>query len=94
MEAGTYRRLALLVGIGVIAAAGAVLAPERATSRAPVANNVLRHALDVELGRAQPRAHEMSLSSGVLYPLLDRTGILRDRAVSVGYRGDRIEVTQ
>ena len=43
-------------------------------------NQVLKHALDVELGRAQPRPKEQSLSSGVMYALLSSSGELDKRA--------------
>jgi hypothetical protein len=64
-------RVVPLVALSLLTLAGAALSPDAASSRAPVANNVLRHALDVQLGRAQARAGETTISSGVLYALLD-----------------------
>ena len=49
---------------------------------APPANNVLAHALAVEQGLQQPRAHEQKLSSGVMYGLLAQSGDLNQRLAS------------
>src|SRR2546423_7392792 len=87
-----YRFVPLEV-LGVLALAGAALSPNQASSRSPVANSVLRHALDVELGRAQARPREMPISSGVLYSLLDQTGALAHRAEASRRQGSRIEIT-
>ena len=57
-------RVVPLAALSLLALAGAAFSPESASSRSPVANNVLRHALDVELGRAQARPGEMTISSG------------------------------
>src|SRR6185437_13151352 len=71
----------------------AVLAPDRATSSSPVANRVLSHALDVELGRAPATRHEPGLSSSVLNTLLDQTGALQRRAAGAGFRPGAVEIT-
>ena len=83
----------LLVG-GLVAAliAGAVFLPRSASSRAPVANSVLSHALDVELGRAPATRREPGLSSSVMYSLLDQTGALGRRARRAGFRPPPIEI--
>jgi hypothetical protein len=43
-------------------------------------NNILAHALDIELGRVQPQKYEQPLSAGVMYTLLAATGELDRRA--------------
>ena len=90
---GLLSRLVVLGVIAVAAIAAAVLAPDRASSTSPVANPVLRHALDVELGRAPARAHEPELSSSVLSTLLDQTGALDRRAQRAGFRPGSVEIT-
>ncbi len=64
--------------VGVIA--GAALAPQNASSNAPVGNKILAHKLAVELGREQARGKEVPVSSGVMYTLLEHTGVLNQRA--------------
>lgn len=49
-------------------------------SSAPIGNNVLAHALDIELGVVQPQKYEMPVSSGTLYALLEGSGELARRA--------------
>lgn len=49
-------------------------------SSAPIGNNVLAHALDIELGIVQPQKYEMPISSGTLYALLEGSGELTRRA--------------
>ncbi len=49
-------------------------------SSAPIGNNVLAHALDIELGIVQPQKYEMPISSGALYALLEGSGELAKRA--------------
>jgi len=70
------------------AAAGAMLAillPGAATSGPDrPANNILARALDIELGRATPGPHEQLVSSGLLYPVLEASGALEERANAVG----------
>jgi hypothetical protein len=43
-------------------------------------NNILAHALDIELGKVQPKKYEQPLSAGVMYTLLAATGELDRRA--------------
>ena len=85
-------RVVPLAALSLLALAGAALSPDAASSRAPVANNVLRHALDVQLGRTKARPSEMKVSSGVLYALLDQTGALGRRAARAGYRPAHVEI--
>jgi hypothetical protein len=59
---------------------GAAVSPQSASSSSPVGNRVLAHKLAVELGREPARAKEMPVSSGVMYALLEGTGILNQRA--------------
>jgi len=87
-----FYRVVPLAALSLLALAGAALSPESALSRSPVANDVLRHALDVELGRAQARPGEMTISSGALYALLDQTGALGRRAAQAGYRPAGVEI--
>ena len=43
-------------------------------------NDILAHALDIELGKVQPQKYEQPLSSGIMYTLLAATGELDRRA--------------
>ncbi len=61
-------------------AGAAALAPQGAESRAPVGNKILAHKLAVELGQEPKRGKEMPVSSGVMYTLLEHTGVLDQRA--------------
>jgi len=74
----------MLIAIAVLALlVGAVAVSMRATPAARAdspKNNVLARALDIELGRVQPRPHEQKLSSGVMYALLAESGELDRRA--------------
>jgi hypothetical protein len=58
---------------------GAAVSPQSASSSSPVGNKVLAHKLAVELGREPARAKEMPVSSGVMYTLLERTGVINQR---------------
>ena len=62
--------------------AGAALRPESASSNSPVGSKILAHKLGVELGREQARGKEMPLSSGVMYALLEGTGVLDKRVAT------------
>jgi hypothetical protein len=78
MKGTTILRI-LLVGVLIaIGIALAFLRPNGATS-GPLGNNVLRHALDVEQGRARPSPHEAQLSSGAMYAVLQAAGVLEKR---------------
>ena len=74
----------ILIAVAVLALlVGAVAVSIRATPAARAdspKNNILARALDIELGRAQPRPHEQKLSSGVMYALLAESGELDRRA--------------
>lgn len=74
----------LLIAVAVLALlVGAVAVSMRATPAARAdspKNNILARALDIELGRVQPRPHEQKLSSGVIYALLAESGELDRRA--------------
>jgi hypothetical protein len=58
---------------------GAAVSPQSASSSSPVGNKVLAHKLAVELGREQARGKEMPVSAGVMYTLLEGTGIINQR---------------
>jgi hypothetical protein len=73
-------RLALLAALAMFVIAGAALRPGNATSRAQVGNKILAHKLAVELGTEKARGKEMPVSSGVMYALLAKTGVLDQRA--------------
>jgi hypothetical protein len=73
-------RLLPLAALAVFAVAGSALSPQSASSNSPIGNKILAHKLAVELGREQARGKEMSVSSGVMYALLEGTGILDKRA--------------
>lgn len=73
-------RLALIAALALLVLAGAALRPDNATSRAQVGNKILAHKLAVELGTEKARGKEMPVSSGVMYALLDKTGVLSQRA--------------
>ena len=92
MRSKLHVRLLLVGGLGAALIAGAVFLPRSASSSAPVANSVLSHALDVELGRAPATRHEPGLSSSVMYSLLDQTGALGRRAERAGFRPPPIEI--
>jgi hypothetical protein len=49
-------------------------------SSAPIGNNVLSHAYDIEMGLVEPAQYEMPVSSGVLYAVLEGSGELARRA--------------
>jgi hypothetical protein len=66
----------------VLAVVGAAVMPQGASSSSPVGNRILAHKLAVELGKEKARGKEMPVSSGVMYSLLEGTGILNQRAKS------------
>jgi hypothetical protein len=72
----------LLVVVVVVAAmlAASMAAAPTVRSDSPIKNKILARALDIELGRVQPRPHEQKLSSGVVYALLAESGELDRRA--------------
>jgi hypothetical protein len=63
----------------------AILLPGAATSSsARPENNILARALDIELGQATTGEHEQLVSSGLLYPVLEASGVLEQRANAAG----------
>jgi hypothetical protein len=81
------RRRWYAAGIAAAAAgvALAILLPGAATSSsARPGNNILARALDIELGLVTPNPHEQLVSSGLLYPVLEASGVLEERANAVG----------
>jgi hypothetical protein len=48
------------------------------------ANNILRRALDIEMGRVQSRVNEPRVSSGVIYTLLTSSGQIQRRVAAAG----------
>jgi hypothetical protein len=71
----------------LILAVVAFYAPQNAkqASSAAPGNRVLAHALAVELGQAKQAPHQQYVSSGVLYALLQASGVLAQRAKA--YKG-------
>jgi len=53
-------------------------------------NDVLAHALDLELGNAQPQKYEQPLSAGVVYTLLAASGELDRRAEAAQTEGGQM----
>jgi hypothetical protein len=86
-------RARLLVALAITSAmiAGVLFsANARSGVRAPyIKNKILRHALAVELGKAKPYPHEASLSSGVMYTLLQASGVLDQRVEAAAKAGFR-----
>ena len=76
-----FLTLALVTVLGVTVLQGA-------TGQVPAAsNNILEHALKIELGQEQPAKYQAPISSGVLYAVLQGTGHIDQRvqaAVSQG----------
>ena len=68
--------VAALLALGI---AGAALAPQSATSRAPIGNKILAHKLAVALGQEPERGKEMPLSGGVMYTLFEKAGVISRR---------------
>ncbi len=82
-----WRWYAAAIAAAMTAAALAILLPGTAGSGSErPASNILARALDIELGRATPGAHEQLVSSGLLYPVLEASGVLEQRAAAVGGR--------
>ena len=86
-----YRFGALAV-LGLVVLAGVALSPDSASSQSPIGNQVLRHAVDVQLGRAVPRTGEMPISSGALYAALDQSGALNRRAARLGRSPAHVQI--
>ena len=69
-----------IAALVLLVVAGAALAPQSASSTAQVGNKILAHKLAVALGKEPARGKEMPLSSGVLYTLMESTGVIDQRA--------------
>jgi len=70
-----------LAGVAVMA----VLLPAAASSDSSTPrNNVLARGLAVELGQVTPERWEQKLSSGAIYPALQASGVLEERAAAAG----------
>jgi hypothetical protein len=80
MKKAAMRFVPVAALIALALAGAAALAPQGAESRSPVGNKILAHKLAVELGQEPRRGKEMPISSGVMYALLERTGVLDRRA--------------
>jgi len=68
-----------LAALVTFVAVGAALAPQKASSSAQVGNKIYAHKLAVALGKEPARGKEMPLSSGVLYTLMESTGVIDQR---------------
>src|SRR5262245_40646917 len=77
---GKFRRLLLAASILVLVASVFAPQPPREVSSQVLLNNVLAHALDIELGRVRRAKYEQPLSSGVMYTALQASGELDRRA--------------
>src|SRR5206468_8420214 len=72
--------LVAVAALVVFVVVGAAVSPQSASSSSPVGNTILAHKLAVELGREPARGKEMPVSSGVMYTLLEGTGVINQRA--------------
>jgi hypothetical protein len=79
MKKAALRLLPVAV-LAVLAVAGSGLFSQSASSSSPVGNKILAHKLAVELGTEKARGKEMPVSSGVMYALYEKAGILQRRA--------------
>jgi len=73
-------RLLPVAALAVLAVAGSALFSQSASSSSPVGNKILAHKLAVELGKEKAHGKEMPVSSGVMYALYEKTGLLARRA--------------
>ena len=71
-------KLRIWLALGTVAGlvTAALLVPETISAKPTVANAILRRELQVLQGNATPPAHRMEVSSGVLYTLMQSSGIL------------------
>ena len=74
------RKLFSMVTILIVAALSFAPQSVQNVRSAPIGNNVLRHAYDIEMGLAQRDPGEQLVSSGMVYALLEATGELDNRA--------------
>jgi len=79
MKKAAVRLLPIAV-LAVLAVAGAALFSQSASSSSPVGSKILAHKLAVELGTEKARGKEMPVSSGIMYALYEKAGILQRRA--------------
>jgi hypothetical protein len=56
------------------------LSTTRQVYSAPIGNNIVQHALDIEMGLAERAPYEQPLSAGVMYAALGAAGVLDQRA--------------
>ncbi|MBI3241102.1 MAG: hypothetical protein HYZ49_02265 [Chloroflexi bacterium] len=73
------------LALGIVAILVASLFGPQTVRRAyseALRNNVLQHALNVELGYATPAKYEQQLSSGAMYAILEQTGVFEDRVAA------------
>jgi len=66
-----------VAALALLVVAGGALRPDSASSKSPVANNILARAIDLQLGRAQPEGKSdiaMRLSGGVVQAALEQLG--------------------
>jgi hypothetical protein len=73
-------RLVPIAALALLVVAGAALRPGNATSRAQIGNKIYAHKFAVALGKEPARGKEMPLSSGILYTLMESTGVIDRRA--------------
>ena len=73
-------RVVPVAALVLLVIAGAALMPQKASSNSPVGSKILAHKLAVELGTEKARGKEMPVSSGIMYTLLQATGVLDKRA--------------
>jgi hypothetical protein len=69
-----------ITALVLLVVAGAALAPQSASSSAQVGNKVYAHKLAVALGKEPAIGKEMPLSSGILYTLMEGTGVINQRS--------------
>ena len=77
----------LLNILTVLIVATLLFAPQsvQTVRSAPIGNNVLSHAYDIEMGLAERAPGEQLVSSGAVYALLEATGELDNRAAAVPF---------
>jgi hypothetical protein len=85
---GTIIRIAAAFAIAAAAAGAVTLLPQSAGTAEGPQNNVLRHALDVEMGGNAPaKDFTKKLSGGTMYAVLQGAGVLDARADAQGGGG-------
>ena len=80
----SHMRFALTALMLSAVAVAAILLPASASSDSGVpGNKVLARGLAIELGQVKPNKWEQKLSSGAIYPALQASGVLEQRAAAV-----------